>query len=84
MVLWRVCVAPVQVVVVRGPWAAYYASPYVDHHGEQDCGFRRGLPLSLSGERYTALGALWAAHKVSVEVAQARNTKDRVIRLRWY
>lgn len=73
-----------QVVVVRGPWAAYYASPYVDHHGEQDCGFRRGLPLSLSEERYSALAAMWASHKVSVEVAQARNTKDRVIRLRWY
>ena len=70
--------------MVRGGWAAYYPSPYVDHHGEQDAGFRRGLPLALSEQRYEALATLWANHKAAIEVAQARNTKDRVIKMWWY
>ena len=53
------------IVLVRENWACYYPSPYVDHHGEQDCGFRRGLPLSLSPQRYQALTTLWVSHKVS-------------------
>lgn len=53
-----------QLVILRDTWAAFYASPYVDHHGEQDLGFRRGLPLTLSEQRYEAMTCMWGQHKV--------------------
>ena len=74
----------VQMVLIRNRFAAYYPSPYVDHHGEQDWGFRRGMPLSLSEARYQQLAAVWARHKVAVEVTKERNTKDSIIRQNWY
>ena len=38
-------------VLLRGPHAAYSISPYVDEHGEEDNGLKRGRPLHLSAER---------------------------------
>lgn len=38
-------------VLLRGPYAAYWMSPYVDEHGEEDHGLKRGRPLHLSTER---------------------------------
>ena len=61
-----------QLVILRDTWAAFYASPYVDHHGEQDLGFRRGLPLTLSEQRYEAMTCMWGQHKVRCALDSSR------------
>ena len=40
-----------RIVLLRKKFAAYFASPYVDVHGEQDIGLSRGRPLMLSKTR---------------------------------
>ena len=54
-----------QVLFIRGEFSAYYSSPYLDVHGEEDPGLKRKRPLHLSVARYLALQQLWAAHEVS-------------------
>ena len=64
--------------------SAYSASLYVDEHGEEDPGLRRGRPLFLNDGRYRALEQLWRQQGIPREVAQIRSTSDRVIRDNWY
>jgi hypothetical protein len=64
--------------------SAYSASLYVDRHGEEDPGLRRGRPLFLNDARYRELEMLWRQQGIPREVAQIRSTSDRVIRDNWY
>jgi len=72
------------VLLMHNNKSAYSASLYVDQHGEEDPGLRRGRPLSLNEARYRALEALWRQQGIPREVAQIRSTSDRVIRDNWY
>ena len=68
----------------RGPHACYSISPYVDDHGEEDAGLRRGRPLHLDAERMQTLSKLWAQHAISGEVVHERVMRDRVVREGYY
>ena len=59
-------------MLLRGPHAAYSISPYVDDHGEEDPGLRRGRPLHLDRERMSTLARLWASHSIVGEVVRER------------
>lgn len=72
------------VLLMHNNKSAYSASVYVDQHGEEDPGLRRGRPLFLNEARYKALEALWRQQGIPREVAQIRSTSDRVIRDNWY
>lgn len=72
------------VLLMHNNKSAYSASLYVDDHGEEDPGLRRGRPLFLKKVRYQALETLWRQHGIPREVAQIRSTSDRVIRDNWY
>ena len=67
------------VLLVHKNRSAYSLSPYVDVHGEEDIGLKRGRPLYLSPKRYDTLRDLWRSHRVPLEVARLRNSADRVI-----
>ena len=71
-------------VLLRGPHAAYSISPYVDDHGEEDVGLRRGALLRLHAGRVAALEALYNTHGVAREVARLRARSSRVIRDNYY
>ena len=73
-----------QVVLIRGRWAAFYPSPYLDAHGEEDVGLRRGRPLMLNEHRYQALTELWLSHTIAREVSRVRNQSERVIRQNYF
>ena len=49
------------VLLVDGGRAAYHGSIYLDAHGEEDRGLRRGKPLYLNAARIAELAALWRA-----------------------
>jgi len=72
------------VLLMHNNKSAYSASLYVDQHGEEDPGLRRGRPLFLNEARYRALEMLWRQQGIPREVAQIRSTSDRVIRDNWY
>ena len=72
------------VLLMHNNKSAYSASLYVDEHGEEDPGLRRGRPLFLNDGRYRALELLWRQQCIPREVAQIRSTSDRVIRDNWY
>lgn len=72
------------VLLMHNNKSAYSASIYVDEHGEEDPGLRRGRPLFLNEVRYRALEGLWRQQGIPREVAQIRSTSDRVIRDNWY
>jgi hypothetical protein len=72
------------VLLMHNNKSAYSASLYVDEHGEEDPGLRRGRPLFLNDARYRALELLWRQQCIPREVAQIRSTSDRVIRDNWY
>jgi len=72
------------ILLMHNNKSAYSPSLYVDEHGEEDVGLRRGRPLSFSEERYQALETLWRTHGIPREVSQIRSTSDRVIRDNWY
>lgn len=72
------------VLVMHNNKSAYSASVFVDQHGEEDPGLRRGRPLFLNEARYKALEHLWRQQGIPREVAQIRSTSDRVIRDNWY
>jgi len=72
------------VLLIHNNKSAYSLSLYVDEHGEEDVGLRRGRPLYLHKDRYECLQKLWSQHDVPREVAQIRSTSDRVIRDNWY
>lgn len=71
------------VLLMHNNKSAYSPSLYVDEHGEEDPGLRRGRPLTLNKARYQALELLWRQQRVPWEVAQIRSTSDRVIRDNW-
>ena len=71
-------------VLLRGPHAAYGPSPYVDEHGEEDPGLRRGRPLHLDQTRLAQLHRIWAAHSIAGEVVRERSMRDRVVREGFY
>jgi len=72
------------VLLMHNNKSAYSASLYVDQHGEEDPGLRRGRPLFLNEARYRELEMLWRQQGIPREVAQIRSTSDRVIRDNWY
>jgi hypothetical protein len=72
------------VLLMHNNKSAYSPSLYVDEHGEEDPGLRRGRPLFLNQARYHALEQLWRQNGIPREVAQIRSTSDRVIRDNWY
>ena len=72
------------VLLMHNNKSAYSASLYVDEHGEEDPGLRRGRPLFLNETRHRALELLWRQQGIPREVAQIRSTSDRVIRDNWY
>jgi hypothetical protein len=72
------------VLLMHDNKSAYSASLYVDEHGEEDPGLRRGRPLFLNESRYRALEQQWRQQWIPREVAQIRSTSDRVIRDNWY
>jgi hypothetical protein len=71
-------------VLLRGVHAAYSISPYVDEHGEEDSGLRRGRPLHLDERRLRQLQRLFVSHGISGEVVRERVMRDRVIREAFY
>jgi len=72
------------ILLMHNSKSAYSPSLYVDEHGEEDVGLRRGRPLFFSEERYQAIETLWRTHGIPREVSQIRSTSDRVIRDNWY
>lgn len=72
------------VLLMHNNKSAYSPSIYVDEHGEEDPGLRRGRPLFLNDVRYRSLELLWRSQGIPREVAQIRSTSDRVIRDNWY
>ncbi|GKY92493.1 hypothetical protein MPSEU_000219700 [Mayamaea pseudoterrestris] len=72
------------VLLIHNNKSAYCPSIYVDEHGEEDPGLRRGRPLFLNATRLQALEKMWRQHGIPREVAQIRSTSDRVIRDNWY
>ena len=64
--------------------SAYHASLYLDAHGEEDRGLKRGKPLYLNKARQAALHKLWLEQAVPLEVARLRFSASNVIRLAYY
>lgn len=62
----------------------YQPSLYLDSHGEEDKGLRRGKPLYLSKPRVAALLRMWLTHSIPLEVARARASSSSVIRANFY
>lgn len=65
-----------RIAIVGGNMAAYFPSPYVDSHGEEDVGLQRGRPLRLDMTRYRNLESLWLNHRIFTEVSRQRNQRD--------
>jgi hypothetical protein len=66
-----------QIVLIHDGEAADYPSIYVDKHGEADPRLERGVPLSLSLDRYSQLVELWARGGVPREVSRLRRNATR-------
>ena len=72
-------------LLVDGTRSAFYPSLYLDAHGEEDHGLRRGKPLYLSAARQEAIHRLWLAQAVPREVARSRaSASHAAIRLGLY
>ena len=65
-------------LLVHGPRACYFASPYVDAYGERHGQFR-GRPLYLDEQRIEVVRRLWATHGVEQQVVQSRSNSRQVI-----
>ncbi|XP_071802919.1 E3 ubiquitin-protein ligase ubr3-like isoform X2 [Asterias amurensis] len=50
------------VIIIRGKRLCYWASVYLDRHGEEDRELKRGKPLILCQQRYKMLEHLWRSH----------------------
>jgi hypothetical protein len=72
------------VLLLRDGKAAYWGSLYLDEHGEEDIGLRRGRPLYLSTRRCSLLCTMYIQHRVAQEVTTVRSNADRVIREDFY
>ncbi|XP_022102355.1 E3 ubiquitin-protein ligase UBR3-like isoform X2 [Acanthaster planci] len=53
------------VIIVRGERLCYWASVYLDRHGEEDRELKRGKPLYLCLQRYKVLERLWRSHTLN-------------------
>eukprot|EP00737_Agarophyton_chilense_P002228 gb/GEZJ01002532.1/.p1 GENE.gb/GEZJ01002532.1/~~gb/GEZJ01002532.1/.p1 ORF type:complete len:1990 (-),score=202.64 gb/GEZJ01002532.1/:1768-7737(-) len=51
-----------KVYILRGDRSVEWGSPYLDAYGEEDASLRRGIPLLLNSDRYSALEQLWLSH----------------------
>jgi hypothetical protein len=51
------------VVLIAQGGAGFCGSPYLDEHGEEDVGLRRGRPLALDAARYEALRGLLLSYE---------------------
>lgn len=78
---WPLLPLPGQTLLVRGAYSCYFASPYVDAHGEEDVGLKRGRPLWLSQTRYQALQEMWATNEVRDPVRCRASSKGCTRRL---
>ena len=58
--------------LLRGEFACPYPSIYVDAHGEEDRGLKRGKPLRLDVRRYRAIADMWRQGGVGREVTRTR------------
>ena len=47
------------VLILRNGRYAYWGSPYLDDHGEEDIDIKRGRALRLNKERFDELHRLW-------------------------
>jgi len=72
------------VLLVDGAYAAYHPSLYLDAHGEEDRGLRRGKPLFLNEQRVAATHRLWLAHAVPVTISRIRASASSVIRMSYF
>eukprot|EP01087_Luapelamoeba_hula_P008739 TRINITY_DN2207_c2_g1_i1.p1 TRINITY_DN2207_c2_g1~~TRINITY_DN2207_c2_g1_i1.p1 ORF type:complete len:511 (-),score=126.90 TRINITY_DN2207_c2_g1_i1:159-1472(-) len=45
-------------------------SPYLDSHGEEDQGLRRGRPLALNRQRYNQLRSMWLEHDIANQICK--------------
>ena len=66
------------VLLIHGSRACYFASPYVDAHGERHGQFR-GRPLFIDPSRLAVLRNLAAGHEVPSKVVHSRSTSRQVI-----
>jgi len=48
--------------------AGMYMTPYLDPFGEEDIGFKRGLPLRLNGVRYKQLQDIIVTHSLGTKI----------------
>ena len=72
-------------LLVLGRRHTWWGSLYLDAHGEEDHGLRRGKPLFLSPARVAAMHRLWLAQAVPLEVARSRAAASHAaIRLALY
>eukprot|EP01113_Clastostelium_recurvatum_P043385 TRINITY_DN7166_c0_g1_i1.p1 TRINITY_DN7166_c0_g1~~TRINITY_DN7166_c0_g1_i1.p1 ORF type:complete len:387 (+),score=93.29 TRINITY_DN7166_c0_g1_i1:386-1546(+) len=55
------------VLMIRGVRHAYWGSPYLDEHGEEDSHLRRGRPLYLNASRYNQLNYLFVNHQMDYD-----------------
>jgi len=61
-----------RVLLAHDDKSAYFPSPYLDSHGEEDIGLRRGKPLFLNEMKYQELKKLYRNHKICREVSKRR------------
>ena len=59
-------------LLVDGPRSSFYPSLYLDAHGEEDHGLRRGKPLYLDAQRVASIHRLWLSQTIPLEVARSR------------
>jgi Proteolysis_6 C-terminal/E3 ubiquitin-protein ligase UBR1-like, winged-helix domain/Putative zinc finger in N-recognin (UBR box) len=57
----------VSMYLMCGERRTHWPSIYLDSHGEEDEGLRRGKPLMLSEERFNKLELLWATNRMLLE-----------------
>ena len=77
-------ISKAMILLISDDKSAYWKSIYLDAHGEEDPGLRRGRPLFLNQPRLTELTGLYLKGDIVKEVASIRGSSDRVIRGNWF
>jgi len=62
----------------------FWLSPYLDAHGEEDEGLRRGRPLFLDMERYEQLRTIWTRHQVANTIAKESAAHQALGFIQWH
>lgn len=70
------------VLVVRDDRHAFWGSPYLDDHGEEDLHLIRGRPLHFNKERYDQLTQLYVSLRLEYDPKIIENTT--VGEANWY